>query len=481
MMLENWKSWSDRVAIESGTEELTYNQLADTVKNVAGWLSLNAAKRIALLADNSPEWIICDLACQLADKLLVPVPPYFSPQQREHLLRESGIELIITDQPELFAEQTTQYSPFKQLVALGRECQEQPLTPEGTAKVTFTSGSTGNPKGVCLSTDSQWRVASSLDNTLQVDYVRHQCLLPLATLLENIAGVYAPLTCGGTVVVSNAKELGFSGARLTNPEAMLIAISKAQPESLIVVPELLMMLTGACAKGWVPPASLKFIAVGGAHVAATIISKARALGLPVYQGYGLSECVSVNTLNTPGQDNLHSVGKTLGHNNLRVDNGELVASGTVFLGYLNNPESFYPTEVFTGDLVNEQDGFFYVEGRRKNLLITSLGRNISPEWIESEIIAAGLFSQVLVVGEARPDCAALLVLRDPETPAVAIENVIDAINQQLPEYARIRAWQVLSASAITPDLFTTNGKLKRDIATQAFTQQIETMYAVAAA
>ena len=479
MMLQHWQKWLHRVAVESRSGNLTYAELHDRVNKVADWLSKQEVQRIALLADNSAEWIICDLACQRANKLLVPVPPYFSTMQRQHLLAEAGIELIITDQPALIDDSHITTSPFNLLYALLRDNSEIPEIPTGTGKVTFTSGSTGNPKGVCLSNASQARVAASLDAALAMPYVRHQCLLPLATLLENIAGVYAPLNCGGTVVVCGSEELGFSGARLTDPAAMLSAISKAQPESLILVPELLFMLVTACSNGWQPPKSLQFIAVGGAHVPAGLIAKAREAGLPVYQGYGLSECVSVNTLNLPGADDPDSVGRSLGHNTLTIENGELVASGTIFLGYLNQPQSFYPTAVKTGDLVSEENGYYCVAGRRKNLIITSLGRNISPEWIESLLLAGGLFSQVLVVGEARPHCAALLVPRHKGVTAQMIEQHLTAVNQQLPDYARLQAWQTLPEIAADAGLFPANGKLKRQQAVMHFQTVINTMYAPA--
>ena len=481
MMLQHWQQWPHRVALESRSGNLTYAELNERVNQVADWLTTQPAQRLALLAENSAEWIICDLACQRANKLLVPVPPYFSTSQRQHLLAEAGIELIITDQPALIDDSHITTSPFNLLYALLRDNSEIPEIPTGTGKVTFTSGSTGNPKGVCLSNASQARVAASLDAALAMPYVRHQCLLPLATLLENIAGVYAPLNCGGTVVVCGSEELGFSGARLTDPAAMLSAISKAQPESLILVPELLFMLVTACSNGWQPPKSLQFIAVGGAHVPAGLIAKAREAGLPVYQGYGLSECVSVNTLNLPDADNPDSVGRSLGHNTLTIENGELVASGTIFLGYLNQPQSFYPTVVKTGDLVSEEDGYYYVAGRRKNLIITSLGRNISPEWIESLLLAGGLFSQVLVVGEARPHCAALLVPRHRGVTAQMIEQHLAAVNQQLPDYARLQAWQTLPEIAADAGLFTAKGKLKRQQAVTHFQTVIDTMYMPAVA
>ena len=87
MMLQHWQKWLHRVAVESRSGNLTYAELHDRVNKVADWLSKQEVQRIALLADNSAEWIICDLACQRANKLLVPVPPYFSTMQRQHALQ----------------------------------------------------------------------------------------------------------------------------------------------------------------------------------------------------------------------------------------------------------------------------------------------------------------------------------------------------------------------------------------------------------
>ncbi|MDC8829282.1 AMP-binding protein [Alteromonas gilva] len=481
MILQNWQQWPERIALEWSGGRLCYAGLQEAIQRTACWLSTQPVKRIALMADNCPDWVICDLACRQTNKVLVPIPPYFSLAQREHLLEQAGIELVVTDQPEQFAFDEVRAMPLMQLTALKRVTTTAPQLPVGAGKVTFTSGSTGNPKGVCLSNVAQARVARSLDDALPFSCIRHQCLLPLATLLENIAGIYAPLLIGGTVILSSAEELGFTGARLTNPAAVVSAITKAQPESLIVVPELLMLLVTAIDNGWQAPSSLKFIAVGGARVSPDVIARARAAGLPVYQGYGLSECVSVNTLNVPGAERIDTVGRSLGHNQLYVENGELVISGEVFLGYMNQPSSFYPTHVYTGDLVAEKHGFYTIHGRKKHLIITSLGRNISPEWLESELLAGGLFSHVLVVGEARPVCGAVLVPRNAAISQAYIGQYLADVNRTLPEYARIHVWRIAKDIATGGNLFTSNGKLRREQALAFFEPLITDMYTPAIA
>ena len=130
------------------------------------------------------------------------------------------------------------------------------------------------------------------------------------------------------------------------------------------------------------------------------MTAARVAGLPAYEGYGLSECASVVALNAPGAVREGSVGRVLPHATLRIDEaGEIHVRGATMLGYLGE-EGASPEEVATGDLgfIND-DGYLYVQGRRKNLLITSLGRNVSPEWVERELLAHTSIGQAVVFGD----------------------------------------------------------------------------------
>ena len=127
-------------------------------------------------------------------------------------------------------------------------------------------------------------------------------------MLENLAGVYAPLLAGGTVNLVPLAELGFSGAQLLEPHKLIAAIERTEPNTLILVPELLTCLVAFAKQGWQAPKSLKFIAVGGAVVSQALIKQAREFGLPVYQGYGLSESSSVVSLNTRDDDDIDTAG-----------------------------------------------------------------------------------------------------------------------------------------------------------------------------
>src|SRR5690606_36978821 len=139
---------------------------------------------------------------------------------------------------------------------------------------------------------------------------RHLCVLPLAVLLENVAGVYAPLLAGAEVVLPSLDEVGFTGTALDVPR-FLAALARHAPHSLILMPQLLQVLVGAAEQGAPLRDFLRCVAVGGARVSPVLLRRAEAAGLPVVEGYGLSECASVVCLNTPAARPIASGGRAL--------------------------------------------------------------------------------------------------------------------------------------------------------------------------
>ena len=447
-------------ALQDSTRTLSYAQLAIALQTRMEQLAATGRKRIAIEQQNSIEWVLNDLACQALSLIVLPLPAFFSPQQRQHALTDAGVELLITDAG---------------MVTLPSS-ERLPVIPEGTGKITFTSGSTGQPKGVCLSHHHLLRVAESLRERIQIAAPKHLCVLPLALLLENVAGVYAPLLAGGCLYLATDEERGFTGSRLTVLNRLLALISRVNPTSMILVPELLQAMMFAAAHGWQPPASLTFIAVGGAKVAAQLLTQARALGLPVYQGYGLSECGSVVALNTAKNAHDESVGHVLPHQRVRFEDGECVVSGEVFLGYLNQPASFYPSEVNTGDIGEMRGKALHIDGRKTNLLISSYGRNISPEWVESVLMATGAFLQVLVFGEAQPALVCLLCPVKQDTDTAVIQQAIDTANSQLPDYANVLAWHRIPAWQQLPEATTATGKPRRPVIERHYHAELQRLY-----
>jgi long-chain acyl-CoA synthetase len=465
-----------QVAIETSDGSMTYADLAVRVKSLSLWLKEQKAASVALHADNSIDWIVVDLACQMAQLIFTPIPLFFTQTQYDQLLFSVKPNIIFSQQKIKFGE-SVECEPVT--LSTYKFVQDTQLkAPKGTAKITYTSGSTGTPKGVCLSTKNQMAVANALVASIGLQNPRHLCLLPLATLLENIAGVYCPMLVSGTVVLASDAERGFEGSRLVNPHALLSCISKTQPNSLILVPELLQVLVMAIKNNWQPPASLKFIAVGGSRVSASLLADARSIGLPVYQGYGLSECSSVVSINTPHNDDVLSAGTVLEHLKAEVINDELVITGNAFLGYLEDVNSWYKTQVFTGDIATIENNKIYIQGRIKNTIINSFGRNISPEWIESELQATGLFLQSVVLGDSRPFCMAILVPISEQIIEAVIQDAINKMNSQLPDYAQIKATIILTqAMGFEDGLYTANMRPRREQINQHFQAKIAAIYA----
>lgn len=468
------KVYDNDVALKSNVGSLSYQLLLTKVNKLSLWLQTQHVRSVCVYAQNAIDWIIVDLACLQANIVFTPIPLFFTTTQFNQLVESVKADFIFSDSL-LPLERGPTYDDLSFINYQQVHCQAAEF-PTGTVKITYTSGSTGNPKGVCLSKNNQFQVANSLVKRIGLVKPRHLCLLPFPTLLENIAGIYSPLIAGGTVIVVDDNERGFAGSRLINPMQLLRCISENQPDSLILVPELLQVLINGVEQGWVPPKSLKFIAVGGSKVAEHLITKSWQCNLPVYQGYGLSECGSVVSLCTADHKTTNSAGLLLPHLTASIENKELVVKGNSFLGYLEDKKSWYQTTVHTGDIATINNGSIYIQGRKKNILINSFGRNISPEWVEAELLASGFFSQAVVVGDGKPSCLAIVTPINA-TSSAAISQVIQDVNCALPDYAQIKHFICLdNPMQFDQGLLTANGRPKRAAINEAFKVQIDNAY-----
>ena len=468
------------IALIGQYESYTWLELGSEVVRVSQQLKPYKGQVLAFYADNSPAWIIVDLACRMAEVTLLPLPSFFSDTQIQHAVKEAGASAVIHHENDRVSSLLTLENSLDELLGfvLSSLQEATALLPENTGKITFTSGSTGQPKGVCLSNKHQIIVAESLLEATGLEATKHLSLLPFSVLLENIGGIYAPLLSGGSIVALSQQALGFNGSSGLDINLLLATITEQKPNSMILLPELLTVLVAAIKQGWQAPISLKFIAVGGSKVSPTLLKQAQDEGLPIYQGYGLSECSSVVSLNSLKQSQSASVGKPLPHITVEIEDNEIVVFDNTFLGYINDPPSWFKSSVYTGDLgfIDEQ-GFLHINGRKKNLLISSFGRNINPEWLESEMLSNGVLQQCVVFGDAKPYCIALVYLRSETCTNGDIQSLIDAVNQNLPDYAQIRCWSLLEKPlSVDNDLMTPNGRPRRDKIEQYYQSTIEQHY-----
>lgn len=459
-LLETLAQHGERVALVQAGQQLSYTQLLHEISARARSLRQVGAKRLGLALDNGLEWVLWDLAALVAGIVCVPVPGFFSPAQQRHVLDSAGVDSLI-------AADTSSFAALGFSAAVAQIAQRNLPTvaelPAGTVKITYTSGTTGQPKGVCLDAEVQLAVARSLwlaSMPCQVE--RHLCVLPLATLLENIAGIYAPLLAGAAIELLPVAEVGLKGASQFDLPSFLGALNRLQPHSLILLPQLLLALVTAAERGMPIANSLRFVAVGGGRVSAQLLERADALGLPIYEGYGLSECASVVCLNTPQQRKVGTVGTPLPHVQVRLAaDGEVLVKGARMRGYLGEP-ALTDEWLATGDLGHFDGAYLVLHGRKKHQFITAFGRNVNPEWVESELVQQLPIAQAWLYGEALPANVAVLVPRFSSVSDAELAAAVEQVNQTLPDYARVHHW-LRGEQAFTDGngLATSNGRLRR--------------------
>ena len=232
---------------------------------------------------------------------------------------------------------------------------------------------------------------------------------------------------------------------------------------------------------------------GGAPLAKEIGEFFHSIDILIVEGWGLTECTTAASVNRPGRFRFGTVGPALPGFDVRVDgDGELlIRSETVFGGYYKDEGA--TREVLgddgwlrSGDLGTiDEDGFIAVTDRKKDILVTAGGKNVSPQNLENALKTAPLVSQALVLGDRRPYVTALITV-DPAVadglPADELERrvqaVVDGVNSELSRYERIKRFRVLSRDfSAEDDEVTPTLKLKRRVVAEHFAREIEELYA----
>jgi long-subunit acyl-CoA synthetase (AMP-forming) len=419
---------------------------------------------IGIYAPNGLDWVIAQLACALAGKIVVPLPTFFSPTQLGHVVRDASVELILaTRQTTAVAAQSGVSTNVIDIDRTGAGLSD---VTDGFGQIIYTSGSTGQPKGVRhQSGQIAWSAAALAAATGATAEDTYLSVLPLPLLLETICSIFIPAMLGAYVHFDSglAEQVGRGDAK---------GISKAfdlkQPTTSVVVPQLLKQWVGELeAGGGRAPASLRFVAAGGAPVPRQVAEKAWQLGIPVHEGYGLSECCSVVAVNRLGERRSDTVGRPLNGLDVSIDNGEIVVDGpSITDGYLGQGPAQRPWR--TGDLgAFDSNGFLTIHGRKDSLIVTSFGRNVSPEWVETMLLGDMRIAFCAVVGHGAAYLTAVIVPSGPGERWFANASyqdvlvLISACCFDAPEYAVPRACVVASLQEAVDNQLLTSGRPAR--------------------
>jgi long-subunit acyl-CoA synthetase (AMP-forming) len=418
-------------------------------------------RTIGIYAPNGVGWVIAQLACAFAGKIVVPLPTFFSATQLGHVIRDASVELILAS--ELAATLAIQSGIPTDVIDIRKQGTDLPDTIDGFGQIIYTSGSTGQPKGVRhQSGQIAWSAAALGAATGASASDSYLSVLPLPLLLETICSIFIPASIGAHTHfdIGLAERTGRGDV-----SGLAEAFETHRPTASVLVPQLLRYWVGELqANGRAAPSSLRFVAVGGAPVPKQVANVAWNLGIPVHEGYGLSECCSVVAVNRPGERRPGTVGQPLNGLSVTIDGGEIVVDGpSITDGYLGQGAAKRPWR--TGDLGEiDHDGFVTVHGRKDSLLVTAFGRNVSPEWIETMLLADPRIAFCVVTGHGEAHLTSLLI----PSPAGAVwfagatpAEILDLLSNrcsEAPAYAVPQAYVISSFEEARANQLISNGR-----------------------
>ena len=463
-----------------------------------------AGQRIALIGENSYEWIACYFACVCLGGAVIPLDKELSENELSSLLKRSGAKAVFcskgcTEKAEAAAENGLTVIPTQKIrLILNKSSSgfslEKSIPPDTLAGVVFTSGTTGDSKGVLLTHKNLVSNAVAACEAVE-DYTKCLLILPLHHTFGLVAGVLVPMLKGCEVFISAGLRRLTKDIAFFRPQAIVVVpvmaetvykkiranaeangkskmLKKAIRLSRILLKlgidvrrklfrEILDSLGG----------ELEGIVCGGAAVDPDCASGFENFGIGFFSGYGITECSPIVSVNRKGANKIGSVGQPLSCNSIRITEkdengvGNVEVKGTnVFSGYLdgkqNEKESFDNDWFRTGDLGRlDEDGFLTLTGRKKNLIILSNGKNVSPEELENALIHSRYISEVVVYEKDKKITAEIFPDRkycDGQTEKKLYEAV-DGFNKTVPVYKNIE--KVVIRDSAFPK--TTTLKIKR--------------------
>jgi long-chain acyl-CoA synthetase len=539
---------------DGGWSPVSWGEVASRTERLASFLmdrGVDAGSKVAILASTSLEWALAALSLMSARGSLVPCYPSLTAEHLGHILghSDSGVLFVETAEhldrvlkvwdrislhtlitlepmdvqaaarragldPDAVASRTF---PLAQAEELGGSTLEQDrsrvqeriaeIRLEDVAYLVYTSGTTGLPKGVPL---THYNVGMSGTDWLELNgpLVNQGDVDLLWLPMSHLYGL-------GELFLGN--QVGFV-TYLSDPMHAMLHLPEVRPHVFMSVPaywEKLMQLSQAAgatdearhaALMKLTGGRLRFCLSGGAGLAREVKDFFHGAGILIIEGYGLTECSPNLTFNRHDDFDFDTVGKPVPRVQLRLGpDGEILAKGpNVFSGYYKDPEAtaaVFDDEgwLHTGDLGRFTDrGFLQIIGRKKEILVTSGGKNIPPANIELRFKDQPLIAQVMVYGDGKKFLTALVDVNDEvalarlrgveassdlpprQRPEVRrwIQEAVDAVNADLASYETIKAFYIppepltVEANMLTPTL-----KLKRDVIVRRYREQLDALYA----
>lgn len=481
-----------QVKIGGRYEPISHRALLERVRHVSyalRQLGANPGDRVAIISENRPEWAIADFACLTSGLTDVSVYPTLPASQIAYILEDSGAVTAFVstaDQARKLASIRAQLPALKCVISFdvvdagladmsmaefensGAEAEPPDaaaqhraralqVTPDEVATLLYTSGTTGEPKGVMLTHDNiNSNVASSREMIPFAGDDVALSFLPLSHILERMAGHYLMFITGTSIayaestasvpenmlevrptlmisvprlyekmyarVVETAVTGGavkkhiFEWARATADRWADIRLAGGRPSGLLAMQYSLAQRLVFSKLKQRTGGRLRYFVSGGAPLSAEINKFFYAAGLTILEGYGLTETSPVIAVNTPDAFRIGTVGTAIPGVSIAVaEDGEILTRGpNVMAGYYNKPamtkEAIDADGWFhTGDIGELKDGFLTITDRKKDLLVTAGGKNIAPQPIEAKMKRSKFVAEAVLIGDKRKFPTALVV------------------------------------------------------------------------
>jgi long-chain acyl-CoA synthetase len=492
---EQGRKYGDKTAFSmrevSGYRKISYAQVVEIVAKLQAVMARRGivpGDRVALISENRPEWSLSYLAITGMGAIVVPLDAMLRQEEILPLIEDSEPKLMICTQK--YAEYVKQkplkggillMEEFNQLPAVSEKVNHQ-VKPDDLAAIVYTSGTTGIPKGVML---SHRNILSDVYMTLRMldidDKDIFLSVLPLHHTFETSGGFFGAFCSGATIVyaeslkahalLQNMQDNGITvicGVPLLFQLFWEGVLREVEEKKMLPVFRLLLAISGFFRRylglnigrqlfGMVQNkfgGRIRFFLVGGAPLNKQLIENYNLMGFLIVQGYGMTEASPIITANSnrPKGNRNGAVGKIILGTEGRIDEktGEILVKGpNVMRGYYKRQhltdEVIIDGWLHTGDLgYMDKDGFLYINGRLKDVIVTSGGNNVYPDEIEAKLDRLPPIKESCVLGEkvkegirkGSEQLAAVVVVREGHDEEQA-KKAIEDLNKNLAEYKRI--------------------------------------------